>query len=105
MGSDNGFAANRQTNILLIWLLETWNEMNFQLTEFYQNSNISINESAFENVVGEMSAILSRPKCVKQRQQLNMITKDSFCNQCLFAMYVIMGILPVIRYLHFIFTI
>ena len=66
---------------------------------FYLNSNIFINESAFENVVGEMSAILSGPKCVKQKQQINMITKDSFCNEYLFAMCV-MQILPVIRYFY-----
>ena len=32
--------------------------------EFEQKSKIFIQENAFENVVGEMAAILSRPQCV-----------------------------------------
>ena len=33
--------------------------------KFKQNSYISIQENAFENIVCEMAAILSRPQCVK----------------------------------------
>ena len=32
---------------------------------FYRNSDIFIHENAFENVVCEMAAILSRSRCVK----------------------------------------
>ena len=34
-----------------------------------QNSYIFIQENAFENVVCEMAAILSRPQCVKDKEQ------------------------------------
>ena len=35
---------------------------------FNQNSNILIEENTFEDVVCEMSAILSRPQCVKHNK-------------------------------------
>ena len=68
IGSDNGLSPERRqaitwTNagILLIGPLGT------NLCEnFNQNSNISIQENAFENVFCEMAAILARPQCVNQ---------------------------------------
>ena len=42
------------------WTL--WNKFQWN---FNRNSNIFIQENAFENIVCEMSAILSRPQCVK----------------------------------------
>ena len=38
----------------------------FQLNS-NRNSNIFTDENTFENVVGKMSAILSRPRCIKER--------------------------------------
>ena len=42
-----------------------WALMNKLQWNFSQNSNIFIQENAFESVVCEMAAILSRPQCVK----------------------------------------
>ena len=65
--SDNGLSPERRrviiwTNaaILLIWTLGNKLQWNFN-----QNSNIFIEENAFENVVCEMLFISSRPQCVK----------------------------------------
>ena len=66
IGSDNDLSPGRRqaiiwTNdgILLIGPLET----NFS-ENFKQNSHIFIQENAFENIVCEMAAILSRPQYV-----------------------------------------
>ena len=70
IGSDNGLSPGRRqaiiwTNaeILFIWPLGTsqWN--------INRNSYIFIQENALECVVCEMSAILSRPQCVKDGHQ------------------------------------
>ena len=68
-GSDNGLSPGRRqaiiwTNagILLIRPLGT-NFSDF----FSQNSNIFIQENAFESVVCEKAAILSRPQCIKKK--------------------------------------
>ena len=65
IGLDNGLAPGRRqviiwTNarILLIGPLET----NFQWN-LNKNSNIFIQENAFENIVCEMTLILSQPQC------------------------------------------
>ena len=65
IGSDNGLSPGRRqaiirTNdgILLIRPLGT------NLSEILRNSNIFIQENAFESVVCEKAAILSRPQCV-----------------------------------------
>ena len=42
-----------------------WNWCNKLQWNFNRNSNIFIQENAFENVVCEMASILSRPQCVK----------------------------------------
>ena len=67
IGSDNGLSPGRRqaiirTNagILLIEPLGKKLQWNFN-----RNSNIFIQENAFESVVCEMAAILSRPQCVK----------------------------------------
>ena len=69
IASDNGLSPGRRqaiiwnnAGILLIGPLGT----NFSVF-FYRNSNIFIEENTFENVVCKMSAILSRPQCVKHR--------------------------------------
>ena len=66
IGSDNDLSPGRcqaiiWTNaaILLIWTLS--NKLQWK---FNYNWNIFIKKNAFENVVWEMSAILSRPQCV-----------------------------------------
>ena len=68
IGLDNGLSPDRHqaiiwTNagLLLIGPLGT----NFS-ENLYWNSYIFIQENAFENVVWEMSAILSRPQWVKE---------------------------------------
>ena len=52
------------------YLNQCWNIVNWTLRNKFQwnfnrNSNICIEENTFENVVCEMSAIFSRPQCVK----------------------------------------
>ena len=66
IGSDNGLSLGRRqaiiwTNvgILLIGTLRNKLQWNFN-----RNSDISIQENAFESVVCEMAAFLSRPQCV-----------------------------------------
>ena len=54
------------------YLNQCWNIINWILGNKFQwnlnrNSYIFIQENAFENVVWEMAAILSRPQCVKYR--------------------------------------
>ena len=55
------------------YLSQCWNNVNLTLGNkhqwnFNQNLHIFIQENAFENVVWEMSAILSQPQCVDTRQ-------------------------------------
>ena len=64
IGSDNGLSPGRHQAIiwtnagkLLIGNKLQWN--------FNRNSNIFIEENTFENVVGEILLISSRPQCVK----------------------------------------
>ena len=66
IGKDNGLSPDRRqaiiwTNagIMLIGPLET--KFNEILIEIY---TFLIQENSVENIVGEMSAILSRPQCV-----------------------------------------
>ena len=66
IGSDNGLSPGRHQAItwtkavsLLIWPLGTnFSEILIEI------QNIFVQENAFENVVCEMSAILSQPQCV-----------------------------------------
>ena len=44
--------------------------MNKLLWNFNPNSNIFIQENVFESFVCEMAAMLSRPQCVKQNNQM-----------------------------------
>ena len=85
IGSDNGLSPGRReaiiwTNaeILLIGPLGT------NLWNFNPNSYIFFQGNAFETVVCEMAAILSRPQCVKQtrgpkryRTRKNLLSQDS----------------------------
>ena len=59
IGSDNGLSPERRQAI--IWTKLQWN--------FNQNSNIFIQENAFENVICEMTSILSRPQCVNRKRK------------------------------------
>ena len=71
IGPDNGLSPGRHqaivwnnAGILLIGPLET----NFsEILILNRNSYIFIQENAFQNVVWKMAAILSRPRCVKDR--------------------------------------
>ena len=51
------------------WDFVNWTFRNKLQWNFKRNSNIFFEENTFENVVCEMSAILSRPQCVKQNEQ------------------------------------
>ena len=48
-----------------------WTLRNKLQWNFNRTSNIFIEENTFENVVCEMSSILSRPQCVKERLQIS----------------------------------
>ena len=67
IGSDNGLSPDRRQAI--IWtnagILMIGNKLQSNLN---RNSNIVIQENAFENVVWKMAVILSRPQCVKVNQ-------------------------------------
>ena len=78
IGSDNGLSPGRRqaiiwTNagILLIGPLET------KFSEI--NSYVFMHENAFENVVCEMAAILSRPQCVKIWNPIVEISWSLYC--------------------------
>ena len=65
IGSDNGLSPGRRQAIIRtnagILLIEPWNKLQWNSN---QNSNIFIQENAFEYVVCDMAAILSRPQWV-----------------------------------------
>ena len=73
IGSDNGFSLRhcqaiiwKNAGLLLIVPLGTHLNLNLNLktsVKFNRNTNIYIEENAFENVICEMS-ISSRPQCV-----------------------------------------
>ena len=82
IGLDNGLSPGRcqaiiwtNARILLIEPLGT----NFSEI-FNKNSNIFIQENAFESVACEMAAILSQPQCVnKDSSGVDIATNDN-CN-------------------------
>ena len=95
IGSDNGLSPGRRqaiiwtsVGILVIGPLGT----NFSEI-FNRNIHIFIQENAFENVVWEKAAILSRPQCVKKHSLFGCsfcfisgnfrIYKTIFLEQCL----------------------
>ena len=67
IGSDNGLITWSASSSYLnqCWNIVKWTLRNKLKWNLNQNSNIFIEENAFESVVCEMSAILSRPQCVK----------------------------------------
>ena len=67
--SDNGLLPERRQVIMTHYRNQCWNIVNWTLRNKLQwncnrNSNISIEENAFENNVCEKAAILSQPQCV-----------------------------------------
>ena len=62
VGSHNGLSPCRRQ----WWYIVNWNLKNKLKGNYNRNSNIFIQENAFENLVCEMAAILSRPQCVKK---------------------------------------
>ena len=68
IGSDNGLAPIRRHNLNQCWNIVNWTLGNKFQWNLNKNSNIFIQENAFENVVWKMAAILSRPQCVKLTQ-------------------------------------
>ena len=66
IGSDNGLAhSRRQAYLNQCWNILNWTLRNKLQWNFKQNLYIFIQENAFDCVVCEMAAILSRPQCVK----------------------------------------
>ena len=69
-GSDNGLSPDRRQAEPSHYLNQRWNIVNLNLRNKLQwnlkwNSYIFIQDNAFENVVCDMAAILSRSQCVK----------------------------------------
>ena len=64
--SDNGLSPGRRQAIVWTNIVDGTLRDKLQLN-FRRNSNIFIQENAFENVVCEMASILSRPQCVLNR--------------------------------------
>ena len=66
IGSDNGLSPDRrQAYLNQCWIIVNWTLRNKLQWNLNRNSNIFIQENAFESVVCETAAILSRPQCVK----------------------------------------
>ena len=65
-GSVNGLLPGRHQDITLTnaGIFYNWTLRNKIQWNFNRNSNIFIEENAFENIFCEMTAILSRPQCV-----------------------------------------
>ena len=66
------------------YLNQCWNIVNWILRNklqwnFNRNSNIFIGENTFENVVCEMTVILSRPQCVNMESPNRCITDIDKC--------------------------
>ena len=55
------------------WDIVNWNLRNKFQWNHKQNSNIFIQENAFENVVWKMTAMLSWPQCVKHKRAIVLI--------------------------------
>ena len=80
IGSYNGLTVPSH------YLNQCWNVVNWTLRNklqwnFNSNSSIFIQENAFENVVWEMSAILSQPQCVntlRPRQDCHHFCRQHF---------------------------
>ena len=66
IGSDNGLSPGRRQAFYLNQCrnIVNWNLGNKLQWKFIQNSNIFIQENAFENVVRKLVAILPQPQCV-----------------------------------------
>ena len=79
IGSDNGFVAWPAPSHYLnqCWIIVNWTLRNKLQWNLNRNSNIFIQENAFESVVCETAAILSRPQCVKLNKLLNRRHKSS----------------------------
>ena len=69
-------------NYLHCWNIVNWTLRNKLQWNFNQNSNIFIQENAFENVICEMTSILSRSQCVNRKREnqygLVLITLSNF---------------------------
>ena len=71
IGSDNSLsswtAPSHYQN--QCWIIVNWTLTKELQWNFNRNSNILIQENAFESVVCEVASILSRPQCVNARQE------------------------------------
>ena len=73
------------------YLNQWWRILNSTLRNTFQwniiwNSVVSIHRNAFENIVCEMAAMLSRPKCVKYQSSVNVqlsANQKSCCKICM----------------------
>ena len=77
IGSDNGLSPGRAPSHYQnqCWNIVNKTPRNKLQWKFNQNSNISIQENAFESVVCEKAAILSRPQCVNPNR-VNTMAAD-----------------------------
>ena len=78
IGSDNGLSSRRRPAII-------WTNAGISFIgplgpdfSFNRNSNIFIQENAFESVVWEMASILSRPQCVNGTCE-KLSTRFTYC--------------------------
>ena len=77
IGSDNGLSPDRRqaiiwTNAGLLLIGPVGKKLQWNLK---RNSNIFIEENAFEGVVCETAAILSRPQCVNDKNDTDLTCK------------------------------
>ena len=61
------------------WIIINWTLRNKLQWNIHRNSNLFIQENAFESVVCETAVILSRPQCVKSNNTLTHTCVDNFC--------------------------
>ena len=73
------------------WFNFNWIPGNKFRWNLYKNSHIFIHENAFENVVGEMVAILSRPQCVEKGKE-----KKGWCNPSLTKFSIMFSVITMI---------
>ena len=80
IGSDNGLSPGRRqaiiwTNDVILWI----RPLGTNFSEILIDSNILIQENAFECVVCETATILSRPQCIKQGNRVVLQYTPMLC--------------------------
>ena len=79
IGSDNGLRLPTPSHYQnQCWIIVNWTLRNKLQWNLNRNSNIFIQENAFESVVCETAAILSRPQCVNYSMNCFYEVSDIF---------------------------